>query len=58
MFKILKTILRNKSKEDIKKFLIFLEYKIRCEDSSFGKKYHKIIKILFNKVKEKIKQNK
>lgn len=58
MLKVLKTILRNKSKEDIKKFLIFLEYKIRCEDSSFGKKYHKIIKILFNKVKEKIKQNK
>ena len=54
MFKILKKILPKKTEEELKKMIIFIEYKIRCEDPSFGKKYQKQIKRLYKTIRDKI----
>ena len=57
-FKILKRILLNKTEEEIKKMIIFIEYKIRSEDPTFGKNYHKLIKRLYDSIKNKNKNTK
>ena len=54
MFKILRKILPKKKEEEIKKMIIFLEYKIRCEDPSFGKKYQRQLKRLYKNIIDKI----
>ncbi len=54
MFKILKKIIPKKTEEELKKMIIFIEYKIRCEDPSFGKKYQKQLKGLYKIIKDKI----
>ena len=54
MFKILRKILPKKKEEEIKKMIIFLEYKIRCEDPSFGKKYQRQLKRSYKNIIDKI----
>ena len=43
----------NFDEEDLKRMIIFIEYKIRSEDPKLGEKYIKQIKTFFVKIKEK-----
>ena len=52
MLSLLKKILPNTNEEDIKKMIIFVEYKVRCEDPTLGKKYIKHIGSFYIKMKE------
>ena len=58
MFKFLKKILPETQDNDLKKMIIFLEYKIRIEDPKLGEKYIKQIKAFFKKMKEKFNRKK
>ncbi len=58
MFKFLKKILPETQDKDLKKMIIFLEYKIRIEDPKLGEKYIKQIKAFFKKMKEKFNRKK
>ena len=51
---LLKQILPKIDEDDLKKTIIFLEYKIRCEDPDLGEKYIKQIKMFFEKMKYKL----
>ena len=51
---LLKQILPKIDEDDLKKTIIFLEYKIRCEDPDLGEKYIKQIKMFFEKIKYKL----
>ena len=52
MLALLKKILPNTDEEEIKKMIIFVEYKVRCEDPTLGKKYIKHIGSFYIKMKE------
>ena len=58
MYKFLKKILPETQDKDLKKMIIFLEYKIRIEDPKLGEKYIKQIKAFFKKIKEKFNRKK
>jgi hypothetical protein len=52
MLSLLKKILPNTNEDDIKKMIIFVEYKVRCEDPTLGRKYIKHIGSFYIKMKE------
>ena len=58
MLKFLKKILPDTEDNNLKKMIIFLEYKIRNEDPKLGEKYIKQIKAFFKKMKEKFSRKK
>jgi hypothetical protein len=58
MLKFLKKILPDTEDNNLKKMIIFLEYKIRIEDPKLGEKYIKQIKAFFKKMKEKFNRKK
>ena len=51
MFNLLRKIFPKKDEILLKKLIIYVEYRIRNEDKTLGKKYYKIINNLFNKIK-------
>ena len=51
MFNLLRKIFPKTDENLIKKIIIYIEYRIRNEDQTLGKKYYKIINNLFNKIK-------
>ena len=53
LFDFLKKMFPNFDEEDLKRMIIFIEYKIRSEDPKLGEKYIKQIKTFFVKIKEK-----
>ena len=52
LFQILNKILPNISEELKKKIVVFIEYKIRSEDATYGKKYRKKMNEFLTKIKK------